>query len=87
MTLQDWSLVVFGATALLYFMVYLSIFQNPSVGKFLFLILAWIIHSATLVWYGIATGQVGFIMIVLLEIMMTTFVYIITGKVVKNENL
>lgn len=87
MTLQDWSLIVFGATALLYFMVYLSIFQNPSIGKFLFLILAWIAHSTVLVWYGIATDQIGFVMIVLLEIMMVTFVYIITGKVIKNENL
>jgi hypothetical protein len=40
-----------------------------------------------LMWYGIATAQLGFILMFFLELMMIAFVYVITGKVVKDEDL
>ena len=87
MSLEDWSLVYFGATAFLYFMIYMSMFQSPSVKRFLVLVLAWVIHMVVMLWYGIATAQIGFVFMFFLEIMMLAFVYVITGKVTKNENL
>lgn len=84
MTLNDWSLVVFAVTAAYYFTIYFSLFRNPSLGKFLFLILMWIAHTATLVIYGVSTGQIGFIFIAGLEIIMVALVYVIVGKLVSN---
>lgn len=86
MNLQDWSLVVFGSTAFLYMATYLSMFHKPSIKKFLFLILSWVVHMAINLWYGIATDQIGFVLIFFLEISMIFFVYIITGKVLSNDD-
>lgn len=83
MSLQDWSLVVFGSTAFMYLMAYASLFLSPSIKKFLLLILSWIIHMIVILWYGIATNQMGFILLFGLEITIIFFVYIITGKVLK----
>ena len=87
MTLNTWSLIIFGTTALFYIMVYASLFQSPTIKKFLFLVVSWIAHIGSILWYGIATSQVGFILWFFLEITMVYFVYIITGKVVRNDSL
>jgi hypothetical protein len=87
MNLNTWSLIVFGTVAFLYLMVYSSMFQKATIKKFILLIIAWVIHMATILWYGIATNQVGFILWFALELMMIYFVYVITGKVVKDDSL
>jgi len=87
MSLQAWSLVYFGSTALLYFMIYMSMFQSPSIKRFFLLVVSWVVHMTALMWYGIATAQLGFILMFFLELMMIAFVYVITGKVVKDEDL
>jgi len=87
MSLNDWSLIIFVTTALFYVMIYASLFQSPTIKKFLFLFLSWVAHMGTILWYGIATRQVGFILWFLLEITMVYFVYIITGKVIKDDSI
>lgn len=81
MSLQEWSLVVFGSTAFMYLMAYFSLFHNPSIKKFILFIFAWVVHMVVTLWYGIATEQIGFVLIFGLEIAIIFFVYIITGKV------
>lgn len=85
MSLNTWSLIVFGAVAFLYIMVYSSMFQKSSIKKFVLLIIAWVIHMVTILWYGIATSQIGFILWFALELMVIYFVYVITGKVFNND--
>jgi hypothetical protein len=87
MSLNTWSLIVFGAVAFLYIMVYSSMFQKASIKKFVLLTLAWVFHMVTILWYGIATSQIGFILWFALELMMIYFVYVITGKVIHNDSL
>jgi hypothetical protein len=87
MNLNTWSLIVFATVAFLYLMVYSSMFQKATIKKFIFLTMAWVIHMITILWYGIATNQVGFILWFALELMMIYFVYVITGKVVKDDSL
>jgi hypothetical protein len=87
MSLNTWSLIVFGAVALLYIMVYSSMFQKASIKKFVLLIIAWVIHMVTILWYGIATNQIGFILWFGLELMVIYFVYVITGKVFNNDSI
>jgi hypothetical protein len=87
MSLNTWSLIVFGAVAFLYIMVYSSMFQKSSIKKFVLLIIAWVIHMVTILWYGIATSQIGFILWFALELMVIYFVYVITGKVFNNDSI
>jgi hypothetical protein len=87
MSLNTWSLIVFGAVALLYIMVYSSMFQKSSIKKFVLLIIAWVIHMVTILWYGIATSQIGFILWFALELLVIYFVYVITGKVFNNDSI
>jgi|694.fasta_scaffold11805_19 hypothetical protein len=87
MSLNTWSLIVFGAVALLYIMVYSSMFQKSSIKKFVLLIIAWVIHMVTILWYGIATNQIGFILWFALELLVIYFVYVITGKVFNNDSI
>lgn len=86
MSLNDQSLIVFGTTTLFYFMVYTSLFLNPSPKKFFLLFLTWLVHVGTILWYGIVTNQIGFVLWFGLEIIMVYLVYIITGKVLKDED-
>jgi hypothetical protein len=87
MSLNTWSLIVFGAVAFLYIMVYSSMFQKSSIKKFVLLIIAWVIHMVTILWYGIATSQIGFILWFALELLVIYFVYVITGKVFNNDSI
>jgi len=87
MSLNTWSLIVFGAVALLYIMVYSSMFQKSSIKKFVLLIIAWVTHMVTILWYGIATNQIGFILWFALELLVIYFVYVITGKVFNNDSI
>lgn len=87
MSLNTWSLILFVTTAFFYVMVYASLFQSPTIKKFLLLVLSWIAHIGAMLWYGIVTSQVGFILWFFLEITMVYFVYIITGKVVRDDSL
>jgi hypothetical protein len=42
--------------------------------------------SGATLWYGIYTGQIGFILIAGLEIAMAIFVYVTTGKAIENDS-
>lgn len=85
MQLIDYSMLLFGTTALLYITAYAALFHNPSIAKFIIMACAWVINTVAFVWYGIATQQLGFILIVALEFLFIFFVYIITGKVIKDD--
>lgn len=84
MSLNDWSIVVFGFSVIYYLAIYYSIFKNPSAGKFLFLALVWVINSIVTLVYGIATDQIGFVLLFFLEWMMIVIAFIESGRVIKN---
>jgi hypothetical protein len=81
------SLILFGTTAAFYLMIYASLFQSPTIKKFFLLFLIWLVHIGAILWYGIVTSQVGFILWFFLEITMIYLVYVITGKVIRNDSL
>jgi hypothetical protein len=87
MTLNDWSLVVFSVTVIYYFTIYFSLFRNPSLGKFFVLVIVWILHMLTLLVYGISTGQIGFVFIFFLEIIMVGLVFVFVSKAVSDDSI
>lgn len=86
MSLNDWSLIVFGFSAVYYVTIYYSIFRNPTPGKFGFLAIVWAINSIVTLFYGIATDQIGFILLFFLEWIMIIISFIESGRVIKDAS-
>ena len=74
-TLEQWSLIIFSVSVVMYLAAFNSMFNKPSVKKIIFLIFAWFIRSIVVLCYGILTDQIGFIMLVGYEFVMMFFVY------------
>lgn len=86
MTLEQWSLVIFGLVALWYLVGCLAFFHNPNIKKFMLLIAVWVAKMVAVGWYGFATDQIGFVLIPFFELLVLFFTYIIAGKAVSNAN-
>jgi hypothetical protein len=86
MSLNEWSMVVFGFSALYYLVIYYSMFRNPSVGKFALLGIIWTINSFVTLVYGMATDQIGFVLLFFLEWAMVIIIFSATAKVLKDVN-
>lgn len=84
MSLNEWSIVVFIFSAIYYMTIYYSMFFNATVGKFFLLGVVWIINSFVTLIYGMATDQIGFVLLFLLEWGMLILVFSKTGKVLKD---
>lgn len=86
MSLSDWSIVVFISSAIYYLSIYYTMFRNPNVVKFFLLTIVWAINSFVTLIYGMATDQIGFIMLFLLEWAMIVAVFVQSGKVLNDAN-
>jgi hypothetical protein len=85
MSLNDWSLVYFATSAIYMFGIFFSLFTKLTFGKILFVILAWIAHVAVTLVYGIGTGQIGFIFLFGLEVVMVLLMLVQFGRI-QNAN-
>lgn len=80
MSLNDWSIILFSSTALLYITLVWSVFRRPSLPSFFVLIFVWFVSIGTQLVYGIATRQVGFVLMFFLNIALMVLVYTITER-------
>ena len=87
MTLNDWSLLIFGISALYYFIIYVTIFYKPTFMGFILLFFTWVAHVVINFIYGVSTGQIGFVFLSFLDIVMIVCVFIIMRKAFANENV
>lgn len=85
MSLNDWSLLYFGMSAIYMFGIYFSLFTKLTFGKILFVILAWMAQVGVTLSYGIATKQIGFIFLAGLEVVMMLLMLIQFGRI-QNAN-
>lgn len=86
MSLNDWSLVFFAATALYYFTLYVTLFRQAKVSKFVIMAIVWMIHLGVTLVYGIATEQIGFIFVFFTEVMLAIIMFAATGKMLRDAN-
>lgn len=84
MSLNDWSIIVFLFSVLYYVTIYYSMFHNPNAAKFLLLTFVWIANSFVTLIYGMATGQIGFVLLFFFEWAMLVLIFLKTGKVLKD---
>jgi hypothetical protein len=78
-SLNSWSLIIFFIQVLLSISMSLAVFNGGrSRGILIFIFMFFIINQTTLVLYGISTGQVGFVLIVIFQLflIMLSYIYI-----------
>lgn len=85
MSLNNWSLVLFFSTFIFYMFVYFAMFSKPRVITFIFTLMSWVLSMTTKLVYGIATDQIGFILLFALDLFMVFLVFIIAGRYI-NDN-
>lgn len=62
-----------------------AILSKPSLWKFFLVFIAWVAQQAIYIYYGLVTGQTGFILIGITEIVFVLGLFVISGKIV-NAN-
>ena len=87
MSLTNWSLVIFLSYSLFYLSMFIAVTFKPSVPKIATMVCFWIINQVTTLWYGIATNQIGFILMFILQFIVTILTVIISTERSINENI
>jgi hypothetical protein len=87
-SLNTWSMIVFFFYALFLISMTLAVFGGRgNRSLFLFIILTFITFNTVLVLYGIETSQVGFILMVIFQLFLTTLTFIyLNGNIPTLEN-
>jgi hypothetical protein len=67
--------------------MFIAVTFKASVTKISLMIIFWIINQVVILWYGIATNQIGFILIFILQFIVTLLTLIITTERSISENI
>lgn len=84
MSLNDWSIVIFGVTFLSYMTIYFAMFTKPHAVTFIITFITWAAAMITKLLYGLATDQIGFVLLFFLDIFMIFLVFVITGRYIND---
>lgn len=87
MSISDWSMVVFLSSLVYYVSMYYAMFRNPSSAKFVITAFIWAANTFVTLLYGIATNQIGFILLFFLEWIALVAIFSASGKVLKNVDI
>jgi hypothetical protein len=87
MSLTSWSLVVFLSYALFYLSMFVAVTFKPSIARIATMICFWIVNQIATLWYGISTNQIGFILMFILQFIVTILTVIISTERSMNENI
>lgn len=85
MSLNDWSLVFFASTFGMYMAIYYAMFTRPHPLTFLITFILWFANMAVKLIYGLATDQIGFVLLFFLDMFMIFLVFVIAGRYI-NDN-
>ena len=86
MELNQLSLMLFGLHLLFYFAMSFAILSSPNLWKFFAVFIAWVIQQAGYIAYGVITDQLGFLLIGVTEIIFVLILFVISGKVVRDNS-
>jgi hypothetical protein len=65
-----------------------AILSKPSLWKFFLVFIAWVTQQTIYIYYGSITGQFGFILIGITEIIFVLTLFVLSGKIVNaNKNI
>lgn len=86
MSLNTWSIIVFAAHFIFYVAMSVVIMTRSNLSKLIWLILSWVLWMIVTLWYGIDTGQIGFILIFVFQFIVTLGSIIFSAERYINEN-
>jgi uncharacterized membrane protein len=86
MSLNTWSLVLFLSHIFFYLGMVFAVSTKSSVGKLALLISSWMTYQIITLWYGIATKQIGFILMFIFQLVITVATVVISTERSTNEN-
>jgi hypothetical protein len=87
MSLTAWSLIIFASYSLFYLSMLLAVTLKTSVSKIAAMVVCWIVYQVVTLWYGIATDQIGFILMFIFQFIVTILTVIISTERSMNESI
>lgn len=87
MSLTVWSLIIFVSYALFYLSMLLAVTLKTSVTKIVIMVVCWMVYQVTTLWYGLATNQIGFILMFIFQFIVTILTVIISTERSMNEDI
>jgi hypothetical protein len=87
MSLNTWSLILFSANILFYLSMVIAIATRSTPAKLALMISSWIGYQVATLWYGIATDQLGFILMFIFQIIVSIATLIISTERPINEDI
>lgn len=87
MSLTVWSLIIFASYSLFYLSMLVAVTMKTSVPKIAFMVLCWMVYQVVTLWYGLATNQIGFILMFIFQFIVTVLTVIISTERSMNENI
>ncbi len=65
----------------------LAVTLKTSVAKIATMVVLWMVHQVSILWYGLATDQIGFILMFIFQFIVTILTVIISTERSINENI
>ena len=87
MSLTVWSLIIFASYSLFYLSMFVAVTMKTSVTKVAFMVLFWMVYQVATLWYGLATDQIGFILMFIFQFIVTILTVIISAERSIDENI
>ena len=87
MSLTVWSLIIFASYSLFYLSMFVAVTMKTSVTKVAFMVLFWMVYQVVTLWYGLATDQIGFILMFIFQFIVTIITVIVSTERSINENI
>jgi hypothetical protein len=87
MSLTAWSLIIFATYSLFYLSMLFAVMLKTSVTKIAVMVVFWMLYQITTLWYGLATDQIGFILMFIFQFIVTILTVIISTERSINENI
>ncbi len=87
MSLTVWSLIVFASYSLFYLSMLFAVILKTSVTKIATMVAFWMVYQVVTLWYGLATDQIGFILMFVFQFIVTILTVIINAERSINENI
>ena len=86
MSLNLWSIILFSSHIFFYLALMIALVAKSSITKLVVMIAAWIVYQITTLWYGIATEQIGFILMAIFQFIISIVTILISTERQINEN-
>ena len=87
MSLTAWSLIIFATYSLFYLSMLFAVMLKTSVTKIAAMVVFWMLYQITTLWYGLATDQIGFILMFIFQFIVTILTVIISTERSINEDI